>query len=382
MDKRLINARIWMVLLRRICLLLCAVVTITVIVLNMEDITADNIRRIMAKLDVTFEVSAPLSGYISYPENKDNVYAMYKGGLAVLAPERLRIFDAAGIGFLDKSTGFSAPYISSSKRFVLAYDRGGTQLFVYNSFACVFSETYDGNILSARINDAGFLSVLTHAAGYNALLTVYDSSFREIYKRWYSEGRFAVTCDVSADGKRAFAVVLKASLEGFDSYLEILSLGEETPVTQVDTSGQFPFKGQFITNNRILIAGDQSCRFYDDKGELLAETELEGRLTGISAENGKVAVGCMSNQGRQFVLRLLDADGKEILKHQLEGDIKSVCAGEDYAAALTEKTLYIAFKEGFVREIPKTRKEKAVFAAGKHILLVSDTQAEYIPLDE
>lgn len=383
MDKRLERIRLWMVMLRRLCLLLCAAVTVAVTVLNIEEITADNMRRVLAKLDVTFERGVPLAGYISYPESRDNHFALFKGGLAVLTPERLRIYDAAGVRFLDREISCGAPAVDACRRFVLTYDRGGTRLNVYNSFACVFSTVYEGGILSARINDAGYLSVLTRATGYNALLTVYDTSFREIYKRWYSEGRFAAACDVSPDGERAFAVILKASLEGFKAELEILKLAEETPCATVDIGGEFPFDARFLTNDRIVIAGDGSCRFYDGQGAFLSSAVLEGKLLCLWAKDGRVALGCDQDEGGRSVLRLLNADGRQIFKRQQEGTVKSVCAAGDYVAGLTDDLLVIAFTDGTVRELSVARKHRAVLAASaRHVLLVSDDRAEYIEVRE
>lgn len=380
MDKRLVRIRLWIVALRRLCLILCAVTVVAAVVVNIEEITADNLRRVAAKLDVTFERGRPLEGYISYPESRDNRYALFKGGLAVLTPERLRIYDAAGLQFLDREMSYNQPMVQSCKRFVLTYDRGGKQLNVFSSFACVFSTTYDGNIVAARINDAGYLSVLTRAKGYNVQLTVYDTSFREVYKRWYSEGRFASVCDVSPDGKRAFVVVLKADLKGFKAELELLDLSQETPYATVDTGSEYPFDARFLTGDSIAVAGDGSCRFYDAEGALLSQVKLEGRLLCLYAKDGRFAAVCEKDEGGSLsILRLMDARGTVLMEQRVQGVVKSVCTAGDYIATLTDNALHIAFTDGDVREIAAARTHRAVLAASDdNILLVSDGKAEYI----
>lgn len=380
MDKRLLRIHLWLVALRRLCLMLCAVTVVAVGVVNIEEITADNLRRVAAKLDVTFERGRPLKGYIAYPESRDNRYALFKGGLSVLTFERLRIYDAAGLQFLDRETSYAAPMVEACKRFVLTYDRGGTQLNVYNSFACVFSTSYGGNILSARVNDAGYLSVLTRAKGYNVQLTVYDTSFREIYRRWYSEGRFASVCDVSPDGAKAFVVVLRAGLKGFRAELELLDLSQETPYATVDIGSEYPFDARFLTDDSIAAAGDESCRFYDAKGALVSQVKLEGRLLCFWMKNRRVALACEKDEGGSAsVLRLLDGDGGLLLEKKVQGTVKSVCAAGDYIAGLTDSALHIAFTGKGGRELAAARTHRAVLAASSaDILLVSDGRAEYI----
>jgi len=380
MDKRLLRIRLWMVALRRLCLILCAVTVVAVGVINIEEITADNLRRVAAKLDVTFERGLPLEGYISYPESRDNRYALFKGGLSVLTPERLRIYDAAGLQFLDREMSYRQPMVEACRRFVLTYDRGGKQLNVFNSFACVFSAAYDGNILAARINDAGYLSVLTRAKGYNVRLTVYDTSFREVYRRWYSEGRFASACGVSPDGAKAFVVVLRSDLKGFKAELELLDLSQETPYATVDIGSEYPFDARFLNDDSIAVAGDGSCRFYDAKGALISQVKFEGRLLCLYIKDGRVAAACEKDEGGSLsILRLMDARGAVLTEQRVQGVVKSVCTAGDYIAGLTDSALLIAFTGKGVRELPAARTHRAVLAAsGTNILLVSDGRAEYI----
>ncbi len=75
--------------------------------------------------------------------------------------------------------------MSASGDYLLAYDRGGRSLLLFDRDGLLASAEAVGDVISASVSEKGTVSVVSEAEGYMSALSVYDAALRSVY-RWYS----------------------------------------------------------------------------------------------------------------------------------------------------------------------------------------------------
>ncbi len=204
---------------RHLLLLVMVMVALIFLFANRDQITGDNFRRLMAKINVGFSSSTTENGVLYFDTTGNGETVVYKDGFASATVERLLITDKNGAEFQNVQLGFRNPHLYANNKYVLAYDSGGTGLMVCDSFSVLFETNMENNIITARMNKNGGFTVVTEGEGYLSKVFVYDSSFREVY-RYNSLNRYILDAVLAPDQKAM--AVSSMSLEGSEISAEIL----------------------------------------------------------------------------------------------------------------------------------------------------------------
>ena len=127
------------------------------------------------------------------------------------------------------------PVLSASRTTAVAYDAGNQSLFVFRGGAESFrlSLTGSNNLLSARVNNSGWLAVTAQQSGFKGAVTVYNSHGREVITIGLSSV-FAVDAAVSPDGQSVAVVTMGQEQGDFFSRLLLYPLDQTEPSLQVD----------------------------------------------------------------------------------------------------------------------------------------------------
>lgn len=77
-------------------------------------------------------------------------------------------YSFSGDQYAEEVTPLSQPVLSASSSAGVVYDAGGESLFLFQDGQEDFSLDVDGTLLSARVNDSGWLAVTAQQSGYKA----------------------------------------------------------------------------------------------------------------------------------------------------------------------------------------------------------------------
>ncbi len=288
-------------------LLLLAMVMVALIFLfsNRDQINGDNFRRLMTKINMGMNSVAEENGEIRFDSATVGKTVVYKDGLAHATVEKLIITDRNGTEFQNTALGYRNPCISSNNRYVFVYDSGGTGLMVADSFSVLFEHQMDHPIITARMNDDGWLVVVTEGEGYLAKVFVYDASYREVY-RYSSLGRYVLDAAVTLDHK---SVILSAvNVEGGEIVPELVAFR----LNKEKVEWSLPFEGSPCVHLSVKKNGIINGLFnwgmvaVSSKGAELGRYEFENKvLQCYSMEDGEQNVFALSaseNGDSQMVL--------------------------------------------------------------------------------
>lgn len=329
----------------RLVIVVLVVVTLALLVFfNIDEINTDNFRRILAKIDFSFnQVNTNNSGTISFNGDSLNCYDIYKGGLAVLSTDGLKIYDEKGNEFNSIQSIYHTPTMQTTKKFILTYDRGGTSLNIANSFTNVFSKTFPNRILNASMAENGSFLVITEYEGYKALITVFDSSFNEKFLL-YNAQNYILDAELSNDGQVLTTATLKSAKGEIEATINSYKVGKDIPFYSFSIADCIPFELKYKSNGNLCVISDKKVVFISKDGKKEGEINFEGRLLYNFSDNNNKFFAFITGTGlvsRNSHIIIADDKGNIWTNGDIEGAVKYSTFTENGLALLEENNILL-----------------------------------------
>lgn len=352
------------------------VILFTVFRDSIDDRTLDRFLRTFQLSDRTGAAATLLID--SHPQNQ---YGLYKSRLAVLSPERLVLYDKAGVESASAVIRMENPVLRTAGNTALVFDRGGGSCVVAREKE-VEAVYEDEMIYTAVLTEGDCYAVAAYRSGYRGVVSVYDSSH---YKRmeWYSaESGFIQDIAINKDASLLAVAAVRQEKDQLVSRLTFLKTNKSEPVATVDIPDRLVVALYMMRDNLCVLLEDE-VRFYKPGGDLIATHDLEGRFfldVRVSDDLCAIRAGRQASEYHS-VLTLLDRSGKRIGDIALEDvPVDAMHVAGPYAGILQNGalSLYNAKAElCFFEENHSDSKTFRVMPDGS-VLLIGQDRAQWV----
>lgn len=279
-----------------------------------------------------------------YDASAKNKFAVLGDRLVVLSDISLKILDPDGGEVWSTPVNMAAPALSQGGGKVVAYDVGGTELHVLDQNGEVPLRDQNGEaltvtaddsepLISATLNDKGWLAVTTKKKNRKGWVDVYNDSMEQVFA-FKSSVRFVEDAYVTNDGAYLAAVTLGQENSVFVSNIVLYDLTKEDPVADYDVSNGLVIAiGQ--QGGKLVTVSDTCLTFADTKGEISAAYPYQGAYLREYAISGDGFTALLLNRyqsGSVGRLVSVDADGEELGALDVNEEIQSISAAGRYLA--------------------------------------------------
>ena len=186
----------------------------------------------------------------------------------------------------------------------MLYNRSGSELRVESRTRELYSRQTDGDLYLCALSDGGELAVVTDDVRKLAMLTVYDTSRKEVltWSLTTTEG-IPMRMEFSPDGSQLAVATLTAQEGQVVSNLYLVNLRAGDPQLLASEAGSTPLDLEWQSNSRLLAVYDTHAALYGSDGSAQARREFGGAaVAGLSASSGGLAVLFGSGQASSVVL--------------------------------------------------------------------------------
>ncbi len=169
-----------------------------------------------------------------YDNADGGAFTQLDGGMAVASNAGLFVYDEAGELSWSRLFAWTSPALTGTADYRAAFDVGGNLVIFFDTDGSIAEIATEFPIVSADVNELGYLTVCTEADGYYGIVTVYNSLGKAIY-RW------------SAGTAR----ILRAHVSGRTD-LAVLTVGSggcrlvSMRLDSTDLAGQYTYPGLII----------------------------------------------------------------------------------------------------------------------------------------
>lgn len=206
------------------------------LVVNRDRLNLDAVKRYFSYRDLERSDSGQAQSF-RVDGGDSSRYASVDGDLLLCFTKGVKLYSGSGTVYVEDTIALENPVVDAAGKTALVYDAGGQELRVYAGRAEVFSLTLEENrsLLSARVNENGWLAVVTQAASYKGSVTVYNPQQQPVIQLNRSSG-FVMDALVTEDGKYLATVTVSQSGASFSSSLDLYRLDRTEEETEPDVS--------------------------------------------------------------------------------------------------------------------------------------------------
>lgn len=298
------------------------------------------------------KLAEALTGFInSFGKSKYPVYfeqgsmktaVPFGSDVGVLTDTSFLIYSQTGDLLAVRPHGFNNPAAVSGGGQVVIFDRGGKQFRVETRFAEPYMATAADTITTAAASDSGSFAIVTESQDYLSELTVYDSSYKDIFRWDASQGRI-LSAAISPDGSKLAAIAVGSRGGNIFSDIYIYKLNSQNPVAVKQYDGEMLFSISFKDNSEIAAEGEDETVFLDSSGKQTSTYAYANKqlICGANSEGSVVLV--FGGVGANSSVVSLDGGGKVLGQANVNEDITTADTGDGNIVLGSRNSLWCSY---------------------------------------
>lgn len=375
------------ILVRLLALLVTAALALgaLTLVVYRDQFNLDAVKRWLALRSVETDASGAAAPF-THAGGDSISFAYLKGGILQCSAAGAHYYSFSGDQYAEEVTPLSQPVLSASSSAGVVYDAGGESLFLFQDGQEAFSLDVDGTLLSARVNDSGWLAVTAQQSGYKGSVTVYNVnsiSRKEIIQLNFSSV-FVADAAVSPDSKTVAVITIGQENGSFFSQLLLYPVDSSEPSATLSLGNLAVLDLDYEAEQLWVLGEDRLLSVAADGSDY--ETYSFGRsyLKGCHLGGDGFAVlllGRYQAGGAEQVLTI-DPQCQLIAQAPLRGQVLSFSAAGRYLSLLTGSGLEIYTRDmSLYRALEDTQDARFTALSPNGSALLADSQQAwlYIP---
>lgn len=319
----------------------------------------------------------------SYDSDRSSCFATLEGSLIRSSLSQVSVMGEDGNMRYNEGVKFHCAAIDSNGVRAVAYDIGGTELYVLDSKGLVHHITCDSEVQSAQLGADNKLAVIVNKSGFKAAVYVYDDVGQLAFE-FDSADKFIMTAAVSADGKYVAAVTMGQSEGEFTSYVVIYRLTRKEPDATCELPGEAVYDIRTVGSDFCVVA-EKAIYFVGTNGVINASYPFEEtylRRCSLQGDGFTAMLLGRYKSGTQGTLTTVDEHGKVIGEAEVDGEVLDLSAAGNYVAALYSDHLSIYDRHMKVRatlDNVSAAREILMRGDGSAVLAGNGSASLYLP---
>lgn len=318
-----------------------------------------------------------------YNSDQSGHFASLDGSLVSVSMHQLTVLDEKNRTLYDEAVKFQTPSLQSRGGRAVAYDVGGTEVYVLSDKGLVYKLDCAGEVLDASLNQKGWLTVVCGESGCKAAVRVYDAEGEAVFA-FRSSDRFVMTAALSADSRTLAAVTMGQENGVFASYVVFYRVNSDKEAGRCTLRGSVVYDLTAAGSGFCAVTEEQLC-FLSGDGVMTAAYDYGGdylRRVSVSDDGYAAVLLGRYRTGTQHRIVTVNGEGKELAALEIDAEVASLSAAGRYVAVLTGEELVIYDKQlkpcAQLQEVSQAR-EVLMRSDGSAVLVGSMAASLYLP---
>ena len=208
---------------------------VVALVMNSSYLTLDRLLRL--RVDIGAALSNDGSPTTPLESNDTREIVLFQDGFAVLSRNGLSIRSDDGVEYSSHVLQYKEPCIEAVGKYLLCFDRGGTEWCVFDSFRRLCSGTEEGDIINGSVSDDGYVAIASEREVAKGCVTVYNTEGLAL-ARWNSQHYLLDSFFFSKS--RLTVVSLASAREKTDTVFTVFDFKSGEVIRSVSAPDTFP----------------------------------------------------------------------------------------------------------------------------------------------
>lgn len=324
-----------------------------------------------------------------FPHNAQaNSLFIGKGNeLLVCTQSQVQLFSPTGKALVKETASMSAPALNVSGKYAVVYDVGGkiVMLFDGSELTQKLEMPGEATVLSATVNEKGWLAVTSKEGGYKGVVTVYDPSFEAVLAIRLSS-RYVSDAVVTPDCRGVYVVSPGQAEGAFENTLLYYTFSSREAPTRELSLGSNVIRS-IRCGKKCWIMGDKSLTVLDSSCVATATYDYDGRylkMGSLQGDDYATLFLSVSDSGSGGTLITVDDEGIAYGELPISGQTLALAVQNETIAVLTTGDIFTTTRhlEQYTAEANQRGiRNVAVYADGAVATISSAAAGLYFPGD-
>ena len=293
-----------------------------------EDITYENFNYMFRDLDTVLPEYTGQRGSVYFDAAGDKILIPFRGSLGIVSPENVAFYNLRGNNTYTDNVSMISPMATSSVKYLLVYDLGGTRYKLYNGYTFSEGEEYEFPITCGAVADNGVYAIASRNLQYRTVVDIYNENFHKtstVYK-----DRYLVDLKINKTGDKIMILTVNGSAGEFNTEICIVSPKGDEPLFEEELKGVYATECNFFANDNFSVLTDNGLMFYNSSFNYLNTygTASNTVMNYITFGNYAGVVYSKNIVGYDSEVFVLNSRGEVKSEQTISGEVLSV-AGSD-----------------------------------------------------
>jgi hypothetical protein len=265
---------------------------------------------------------------VEYDSKEHPAFAVYKNSIIKCTKDNIMCMNKKGEVLWTKSVTVSNPLIRVAGTNLLIADLNGRYFYVINGKEIKWDHQVDSNIVSADINEKGYITIVKEMKGYKGAIEVYDPQGNWVFTSAKGES-FIVSAKVLPSCDKVVANMLDTSGVNADTKFEIINMAGKTVSSIVNNNAIFPSMWTMSGDNVMAVSDTGAVLFNEDKKTKWKQT-YKKVYSSNTTHNKNTILAVWENAGKgtfdanQTDIVVINTKGEIESKFPVEGEVLSI----------------------------------------------------------
>lgn len=353
---------------KRLLLIVIIAYVAIVLTMNTDYLSKDNARRILFSVKQSLAPQEEIDNELLV-DSGTTLCETFKDGFAVYDSTYLTVYSHKMQEYSRHRVSLVHPVIRTSDRYIILYDRGGTRLYVFDTFDEVYSLNSSTSIINASVSRDGYLAVATEGTTYKGIVSVYNRSFSEIFK-WSSADSYVLDV-LFTSTNTVSAVTIQPNRENTSTIVYHFNYLTAQQKNEIKSESTFPVSIAVKADNTIEVVTDSSLiSFRTSATNQLCE--FNECSSGLFCQSEKYAIiaSCVDSANDLFTLRCYDYAGNIQFGPMFMYSVRAAYIHSDLIFIADETFLHVLDTDGNEQtRIPLDNAVERIRASQKLVLI-------------
>lgn len=270
--------------------------------------------------------------------------AYLNDGLLFSSASGAHYYSLSGELYAEQVLSMEHPILSASDRCGVVYDAGGQSLFLFRQAQQAFSLSLEGSsdLLSARVNDNGWLTVTAQQSGYKGAVTVYDNNQEKVIQISLSS-TFVVDAALSPDCKTVAVATINQKGGSFSSQILLYPINQTHPNATLDLGNMMVLDMDFESGLLWILGEEQLTTIHIVDNSMHSYSFEQQYLKGCDLDGDGFALLLLGRYrtGNADTAITIDKDAQKLASLSLNKQVLDFDCNTGYCSLLTGNNLSI-----------------------------------------
>jgi hypothetical protein len=311
--------------------------------INSAYLTADRLMRLRSDLVYSLRNSADSDGKMELDEDETVDVRLFQDGYVVLTRNGISIYGEDGNLYSSHVLQYADPRVKVSDKYILCFDRGGTEWCLLNSFKILCSGQETGDIINGSVTGDGYCAIVSEKFEYKGCVTVYNTHATAL-SRWNSD---SYLLDTFFTAKNEVSILSIASdQEKVNTIFTVLNYKKGEVAASASAPDTMPLAFAEKEGGRIEMMTSSGTWVFDGKTVAAAHT-YQNSSPGIYYQDSLSSMLSYQADDGKTLVEAFSQDGENLFTAEYD-DVLSLCCYREVFLVLTTGKLYVLNRSGTV----------------------------------